>query len=214
MIHELFRIFNWMGSEWVLMTLIALSVLTLWVILQRWFEIEKMSKVSGRFWNEHAETWFQNADSHSWETDIESMKANYPCLEADTLDVIKRSKSQKGVETDKIVAGYLGQRKLKMEKYIGILGTVGSNAPFIGLLGTVLGIIRSFHNMSVEGLGASMDNIGAGIAEALVATAIGLVVAVPAVIFFNILNKRISTLVKRAESVSLLAMSQGNNERR
>jgi len=207
MIHELFRILNWMGSEWVLVILIALSVVTVWVILQRWFELEKMNGVSRRFWNEHAAAWFENGDNQSWKKNGEAMRANYPCLEADTLDIIRKSSSQKGIEMDKMVAGYIEQRKLKMEKYIGILGTIGSNAPFIGLLGTVLGIIRAFHNMSVEGLGASMDNISAGISEALVATAIGLVVAVPAVIFFNILNKRISVLVKRAQSVSLLAMS-------
>ncbi len=141
----------------------------------------------------------------------EKMNLDYPCLEADTLNIIHKSRHNQNVELDKMVAGYLEQRKLKLEKHVGVLGTIGANAPFIGLLGTVLGIIRAFHNMSVDGLGANMDNIGAGIAEALVATAIGIVVAVPAVIFFNILNKRIGAIVKRAQSVSLLAMSNSED---
>jgi biopolymer transport protein ExbB/biopolymer transport protein TolQ len=66
----------------------------------------------------------------------------------------------------------------------GVLGTVGSTAPFVGLLGTVMGIVNSFQSMAATGSGG-LGTVSAGIAEALITTAFGLLVAIPAVMFFN-----------------------------
>jgi biopolymer transport protein ExbB len=79
---------------------------------------------------------------------------------------------------------------------IWILGTVGVSAPFIGLLGTVIGIIKSFHNMSIQGAGG-FAVVAGGISEALVATALGLAVAIVAVIFYNYFH----TKLERIEAV-------------
>jgi biopolymer transport protein ExbB len=72
----------------------------------------------------------------------------------------------------------------------GILATVGSTAPFVGLLGTVVGIINSFQGLSADG-GGGLSSVAGGISEALVATAIGLLVAIPAVMAFNYFNSRV-----------------------
>ncbi|HBG46177.1 MAG TPA: MotA/TolQ/ExbB proton channel family protein [Deltaproteobacteria bacterium] len=72
----------------------------------------------------------------------------------------------------------------KLDRYLGVLGTIGSTAPFIGLFGTVLGIIRAFSDLAIAE-GASPAAVADGIAEALVATAAGLLVAVPAVAAYN-----------------------------
>src|SRR5215470_9272150 len=79
---------------------------------------------------------------------------------------------------------------------IWVLGTVGVSAPFIGLLGTVIGIIKSFHNMSVQGSGG-FAVVAGGISEALIATALGLAVAIVAVIFYNYFH----TKLERIEAV-------------
>ncbi len=76
-----------------------------------------------------------------------------------------------------------------LDRWLIILGTIGSNAPFIGLLGTVLGIIKAFHDLAFDSQGGP-SVVMAGIAEALVATAVGLLVAIPAVIFFNYFKNR------------------------
>lgn len=207
MIHQLFTLFNWLGSEWVLVILISLSVVALGVVLQRWFEIQKLSKVSARFWNDRADHWFNTSDANSWRQEVGQIRIDYPCLETDTLEMIYRAEAKKDVDALKMLEAFLEQRKIRLERGVSILGTIGSNAPFIGLLGTVLGIIRAFHTMSVEGSGGGMDTISSGISEALVATAIGLLVAVPAVCFFNLLNKKIGILTRRAQSVGLLALS-------
>ena len=85
-----------------------------------------------------------------------------------------------------------------LEHNLGTLGTLGSVAPYVGLFGTVLGIIRSFESLGQGGAdaaGAAM--VSAGIAESLVATAAGLAVAVPAVVLFNAYSRRLTVLETR-----------------
>ncbi len=214
MTHQLFTIMTWMGSEWVLVALFALSLVTGMIIFQRWFEIGRLMNTSHRFWEEQIENWFRAAQPGAWRAQIEGLRSSYPCLEADTLEIIYRSQMNHSAEVSKVVDAYLEQRKLKLERNVSILGTIGANAPFIGLLGTVLGIIRAFHDMSVQGMGTGMEGISGGISEALVATAIGLMVAIPAVVFFNVLNKRIGILMRRSQSLSALVLGQGGDDGR
>ena len=81
-----------------------------------------------------------------------------------------------------------GQREVQsFKRGLGLLATVGSTAPFVGLLGTVMGIVNSFQSMAITGSGG-LGTVSAGIAEALVTTAFGLLVAIPAVMFYNFLT--------------------------
>jgi len=83
---------------------------------------------------------------------------------------------------------------INLEKFTAILGSIGGVAVYVGLYGTVLGIIRSFNDMSVSGSGG-VEIVIAGVAKALITTAGGLVVAVPAVVAFNLLSKTIDKFV-------------------
>lgn len=80
-----------------------------------------------------------------------------------------------------------------LRRWLAILATIGATAPFIGLLGTVLGIIGTFHKMAVEGTG--LEVVGVNIAEALVITAFGLFVAIPAVWLYNYFNGRVEGFI-------------------
>ena len=86
----------------------------------------------------------------------------------------------------------------KLERFTGIVGTIGNTAVYIGLFGTVLGIIRAFHDIATTGAGGMSIVIG-GVAEALVCTAMGLLVAVPAVIAFNYFTKKVEHLIDDME---------------
>jgi biopolymer transport protein ExbB len=86
----------------------------------------------------------------------------------------------------------------KLEKYTSIIGTIGSTAVYIGLFGTVLGIIRAFHDISKSGSGGISVVIN-GISEALVCTAAGLCVAVPAVMAYNYFTKKIDSFISDME---------------
>lgn len=93
----------------------------------------------------------------------------------------------------------LSEQRLQLERNLGVLGTMGNTAPLIGLLGTVWGIMRAFHDMANTG-SAGPSVVAAGIAEALFTTAAGLLVAVPAVMLYNHFTRRISVMLTTAEN--------------
>lgn len=89
----------------------------------------------------------------------------------------------------------------ELEAYLAFLATTGNVSPFIGLFGTVLGIINAFHGISRQGT-ASIAAVAPGIAEALIATAAGLLAAIPAVVAFNHYNSRVRRMASEMESFS------------
>lgn len=93
----------------------------------------------------------------------------------------------------------LSEQRLALERNLGVIGTMGNTAPLIGLLGTVWGIMRAFHDMAQTG-SAGPSVVAAGVAEALFTTAAGLLVAVPAVMVYNHFVRRISVMLTMAEN--------------
>lgn len=103
-------------------------------------------------------------------------------LDKDTLD--RQAKQDK-------VGRRLVETQLGLKKFLWVLGTIGSSAPFVGLFGTVVGIIKSFESIALTGK-SGFTVVAAGISEALVATAAGIIVAVIAVIFYNYFQVKIT----------------------
>jgi biopolymer transport protein ExbB len=101
---------------------------------------------------------------------------------------------------------------LKLERFTSIVGTIGGTAVYIGLFGTVLGIIRAFHDVSKTASGG-MDVVTAGISEALICTAAGLLVAIPAVVSYNYFVRKVDTYVLDMELTAseLLDLSSSKN---
>ena len=93
----------------------------------------------------------------------------------------------------------LSEQRLQMERHLGFLGTMGNTAPLLGLLGTVWGIMRAFHDMARTG-SAGPSVVAAGVAEALFTTAAGLLVAVPAVMIYNNFVRRLGVMLTVAEN--------------
>ena len=85
------------------------------------------------------------------------------------------------------------EERLGLERYLAVLGTLGNISPFIGLFGTVVGIIKAFRDLALAG-GGGPSVVAKGIAEALVATAGGLMVAIPAVVIYNYFMRRVKTI--------------------
>jgi len=101
---------------------------------------------------------------------------------------------------------YLTDQRAELSKGLPVLATLGSNAPFIGLFGTVLGIIQSFGALATSS--AAMNQVIFSLAEALIATAIGLFVAIPAVVGYNIFSQKIKAAVSDSESLRDLYLSR------
>ena len=95
----------------------------------------------------------------------------------------------------------LSEQRLQLERNLGVLGTMGNTAPLIGLLGTVWGIMRAFHDMASTG-SAGPSVVAAGVAEALFTTAAALVVAVPSVMLYNQFIRRIAVMLTQAENLA------------
>jgi len=99
---------------------------------------------------------------------------------------------------EEVVAARVERIRLDYERRLAFLGTLGNNAPFIGLFGTVLGIIRAFADLAAHPGAGGASTVMAGISEALVATAVGLFVALPAVVMFNLYTRWLRRAAQRS----------------
>ena len=110
--------------------------------------------------------------------------------------ILSKVRSLRGASEETILQAIdiaLAQQRLRLRRYLAALATIGSTAPFIGLFGTVLGVMSAFRSMSHASL--SGETMASGIAEALSATALGLVVAIPAVFAYNYFVGRVQGFV-------------------
>jgi biopolymer transport protein ExbB len=105
---------------------------------------------------------------------------------------------------------FISVEKPHLERFLGFLATVGSNAPYIGLFGTVLGIMKAFQDMSKAGDGGSQA-VMAGISGALIATAAGLMVAIPAVLAYNIFQKQVKLILSSVGTCRELVLLVGDS---
>ena len=105
------------------------------------------------------------------------------------------------LELDELLASKRLEERLKLERFLVVLGTMGNTVPFVGLFGTVMGIIQAFRDLALAGSGGPAV-VAKGIAEALVATAGGLAVAIPAVVVYNFLMRKVKSLSVDMEVVS------------
>ena len=104
-------------------------------------------------------------------------------------------------DLEELLATKRQEERLALEKNLGVLGTMGNIAPFIGLFGTVIGIIKAFQDLALSGVGGPTV-VARGIAEALVATAAGLAVAIPAVIVYNYFTRKLKVVASELEIFS------------
>ena len=110
------------------------------------------------------------------------------------------------------MSGYVAWQRPRFDRGLTFLGTLGNNAPFIGLFGTVLGIIQAFHDLAAHPEGGT-SVVMAGISESLVATAVGLFVAIPAVLAYNTFQRMVKRKMTSAESVQDLVMTHFSQQR-
>jgi biopolymer transport protein ExbB len=184
------------GAAWVLWLLVGLSVLCFTVAIERFVYAALNSTPAGEL-GAPVKRFLDGGAPEELLTALNGMKG----LDARVLAAGVSAGIRNGAEaaTDAI-HGSMTLEKLKLERGLIVIGTVGSNAPFIGLFGTVLGIIKAFADLANKS-DEAMGNVMAGISEALVATAVGLMVAIPAVVLFNWLSRRNKDQLGRVESV-------------
>jgi biopolymer transport protein ExbB/TolQ len=189
-------------SEWVLYLLIALSVASIGVIVERLIFYRRHALDTAAVRTQLTQA-LQAGDLQAAATLLRAHDA----LETNAV-LVGLLVHEKGPESvEDLIGGALGREKARYERRLGFLGTLASNAPYIGLFGTVLGIIRAFRDLSVNMQDAS-SSVMAGISEALLATAIGLLVAIPAVIANNSFRARVKNAVTEAEMLARIVLSE------
>lgn len=176
-----------LGSAWVLYLLLALSVLSLSVMVERWLAFRKRRDDIGKL-RKGVVSALLDRDHEK----ADSLLARSPSIEAAVVRVGLEYRGGGTAAVTEAIESELERRKKDLERGANLLGTLGNNAPFIGLLGTVLGVIEAFHHLGDAQNKAAMGNVMAAIAEALVATGVGLFVAIPAVVAYNVLQEKIA----------------------
>jgi biopolymer transport protein ExbB len=170
--------------------LILMSVISVTVVFERLWSLRSLSSMTLRIADSLQEPLKKG--QRDLAVAICKQNSNSPAgrifLNILNHENISRPELANGIATEALF-----EETQKLKKHLWILGTVASSAPFIGLLGTVIGIIRSFESMAVAGTGG-FAVVAAGISEALVATALGLAVAIIAVIFYNYFQTRLGSL--------------------
>jgi biopolymer transport protein ExbB len=100
-----------------------------------------------------------------------------------------------------VLSSYIIEEKVKYDRYLGGLGTLANAATLLGLLGTVMGLIKSFHNIAITGSGGPAV-ISGGIAEALLTTAFGLFIGIPTLFFYNYYTKKSTEMAMELDGIS------------
>jgi biopolymer transport protein ExbB len=200
------------GATWVLWLMIGLSVVSLGIALDRAYALFRRQAGSSESLAADLNRLLEVRDMPK----AHALLAGSKSVEASVV-LAGLSLWDKGPEAVKeAMAAASGRERAWLEKRLGFLGTVGNNAPFVGLLGTVIGIVGAFDAMGKGGgtaTGASLapELVMANIAEALVATAVGLVVAIPVVAVYNYFTGAITRTMEAADTLGhvLLAHVEG-----
>jgi len=170
--------------------LIVMSVVSVAVVLERLWSLRNIGSVTLRL----SESIMEPIGNGQKELALAMCRQNAQCPAARIfMSIISRYGAGSLEAVSAFATEAMFEETQKMRKHLWILGTVASSAPFIGLLGTVIGIIKSFESMAIVGTGG-FSVVAAGISEALVATALGLGVAIIALIFYNYFQTRIGNL--------------------
>lgn len=201
MLTEKFFMIAQIGHEVTLWILVVLSVLSVAFILERFGALAQVQKKSQAISKEIQDTLQSNSLK-----ELESLARDKDSIEGRALSYGLRHTREYGAKgLEEIFNTYAQLERPDLEKRLNFLATVGSNAPFIGLLGTVFGIMDAFRGLATSQ--GEIQNVLIGISQALVATATGLLVAIPAVIAYNYFQKRVKRIMQSLESTRDLCVA-------
>ncbi|MDX2020803.1 MAG: MotA/TolQ/ExbB proton channel family protein [Deltaproteobacteria bacterium] len=188
-----------LGSTWVLYLLLFLSVVSIAAMVERWWFFRVHSDDGEALRGRISKALLAG----KW-SEAEAAFAASRGLPAKIISPALAWRDGGAEAVTDAVDSELGRVRKQLERGASLLGTLGNNAPFIGLFGTVLGVIEAFHHLGEGASKSAMSNVMSGIAEALVATGVGIFVALPAVVAFNLIQKRIGEVEAETTSLSKL----------
>ncbi len=188
----------------VLYLLIVLSLISLGIIIERYIRLNQVVKQSQKEMKKIEEALSQVKIDHLEDIDLDKDSLHGKILNY-SLEHIKTNGLTGLSET---FDSFIQFQQPRLEKSLTFLATVGSNAPYIGLFGTVLGIMKSFYDMS-NATDAGQQTVMAGISAALIATAAGLLVAIPNIVAFNYFQKQVKGIIAGITNLKDIVIAYG-----
>lgn len=190
----------------VLYLLIALALVSVVMIMERFLFLRKITQASKATRKRLEEALGQRDLSI-----VERIAMDTTSLEGRATSHAMAHLQSNGTDgIDEIFASHSSVERPKLERSLSFLATVGANAPYIGLFGTVLGIMKAFQDMA-SATDAGQQTVMAGISAALIATAAGLMVAIPAVLAYNYFQKQVKTIIANLETVKDMVVAYGKS---
>ena len=197
----LFKIAD-MAAHGILYFMGVVSVVSVAIMIERYFSLKKVGDNS----NELAQDFRQLLESQDL-NGIEKLSQKTSSLEGRALGYGLNFVKKNGADgLDDLFNSFKTVERPALEKNLSVLGTIASNAPYVGLLGTVMGIMKAFNDLA-NSPGQGNEVVMAGIGHALVSTAIGLAVAIPAVIAFNFYQKKVGFVLNNIDAARDLCLA-------
>lgn len=190
------------GAEWVLWILFLLSFLSIGLIVERVFYLWKHRVDAGEL-REMLVKFLSVGDVRSAYNEVATSEA----IECKVLAAGLAAAGRGPQACSEAMLSTKARERVHMDAGLSILATIGSNAPFIGLLGTVLGIINAAQQLTSNASQAGQSAALGGVFEALVATAVGLFVAIPAVVAYNLLQRQVRARMAQVDSLAHFLLS-------
>jgi biopolymer transport protein ExbB len=204
MLTSLFLRLTYVGAEWVLWILLALSVISIALIIERCLYFLRTRSRTFELGAQLQEQLRAGNVRNAWQLVKDSREQSIESAVVAAGLVALRNGPQAASEAMQSVKARM---RPQLDANLSILATIGSNAPFIGLLGTVLGIIKAAHELTAAGGQNGQIAVMSGVFEALVATAVGLFVAIPAVVAYNLFQRRVRKRMAEVDSLAHLILS-------
>jgi biopolymer transport protein ExbB len=186
------------GAEWVLWLLVVLSLLSVATMVERAIFYGTRKADTGKL----HQVIVTGLDSGRPEEALAKLEEAGDSMEAHVIAYGFQHIARGPRAVEELMAGALARERVRYDRFLAFLATLGNNAPFIGLFGTVLGVIQAFdglRGLDMSDASAAGSAVMGPIAEALVATGVGLVVAIPAVVAFNIYRTRVKKVTSNTE---------------
>lgn len=204
MLTELLLRLTYFGAEWILWLLVVLSFISIALMVERWFYFAR-TRVNADDLAEQLHELLRNQNLQgAWQLVKDKHTYVIECGVVAAGLVNLRNGAQAASEA---MLSAKARMRTALDANLSILATIGSNAPFVGLLGTVLGIIKAAHELNAAAGQGNPSAVMSGVFEALVATAVGLFVAIPAVVAYNLFQRRVRTRLAQTDSLAHLVLA-------
>ena len=186
------------GGWYIMIPLGVLCVIAIYIFVERFFAIRKVEKEDPNFMSQ--------IKDFIHEGKIESAKSVCSSVNTPFARMIGKGVRRIGKPLEDIETAVENVGKIEiysLEKTVSTLATIAGAAPMIGFLGTVIGMIQTFHEMKISGTGVQVDQLSGGIMQAMVTTVAGLIVGIIAYVAYNILVAKVEKVVNKMEATSI-----------